>query len=132
MTRDHIYLSGPMTGRVDDNKPAFNAAAERLRSMGFQVINPAAAAEQPSWEEYMRADIGFLVTECYGLVYLPGWEESRGALTEVYIANALHMPTVAIDDELGLYRLLQLKDAAPSTHQVVMTHALPTSKELLS
>lgn len=36
-----IYCSGAMTGHPDHNRPAFNAAAKRLREQGHFVINPA-------------------------------------------------------------------------------------------
>ena len=36
-----IYLSGCMTGCPDHNRPAFDAAAKRLRAQGHFVINPA-------------------------------------------------------------------------------------------
>ena len=36
-----VYLSGPMTGLPDLNFPAFHAAADKLRSQGVQVVNPA-------------------------------------------------------------------------------------------
>ena len=36
-----IYCSGPMTGVPDHNRPAFDAAAKRLREQGHFVINPA-------------------------------------------------------------------------------------------
>ena len=36
-----IYLSGKMTGCPDHNRPAFDAAAKRLREQGHFVINPA-------------------------------------------------------------------------------------------
>ena len=36
-----IYCSGPMTGLPDSNIPKFNAVAERLRTEGHFVINPA-------------------------------------------------------------------------------------------
>lgn len=36
-----VYLAGPMTGIADYNFPAFNAAAARLRAVGFDVVNPA-------------------------------------------------------------------------------------------
>lgn len=35
-----IYVSGPMTGHPDLNRPAFDAAAKRLREEGHFVINP--------------------------------------------------------------------------------------------
>ncbi|WP_319942079.1 DUF4406 domain-containing protein [Pseudomonas quasicaspiana] len=36
-----IYISGPMTGLPDFNFPAFAAEANRLRGLGFDVVNPA-------------------------------------------------------------------------------------------
>lgn len=35
-----IYISGPMTGLPEKNFPAFNAEANRLRALGFDVVNP--------------------------------------------------------------------------------------------
>ena len=40
-----LYLSGPMTGVPDNNRPAFDAAAKRLREQGHFVINPAELSE---------------------------------------------------------------------------------------
>ena len=37
----NIFISGPMSGIDDYNKPAFNAAAEKLRAMGHKCFNPA-------------------------------------------------------------------------------------------
>lgn len=36
-----IYVSGKMTGCPNHNRPAFSAAAEKLRAQGHFVINPA-------------------------------------------------------------------------------------------
>ncbi len=36
-----VYISDPMTGIKDDNFPTFSAAARALRSVGYEVVNPA-------------------------------------------------------------------------------------------
>jgi hypothetical protein len=87
-----IYLAGPCTGMPDFNYPAFNAAAVKLRDMGYHIQNPA---ENPapacgSWEAYMRMSIRQL-TMCDAIVVLPGWEKSRGACEEVRVASMFGM-----------------------------------------
>ena len=97
-----IYLAGPMSGIPAHNFPAFNDAAKRLRAMGHIVINPAevhpdtqALGAEPSpeqlWRACMKADIALLI-QCDAVAFLPGWEKSRGASLEVYIAKALGLP----------------------------------------
>ncbi|MBF3131496.1 DUF4406 domain-containing protein, partial [Pseudomonas aeruginosa] len=51
-----IYLAGPMTGLPEHNFPAFHAEAARLRSLGYQVENPAEHGEIPGfeWADYLR------------------------------------------------------------------------------
>lgn len=73
--------------------PAFHAEADRLRSLGYFVINPAEinADQAAEWHECMRADIAQLVEWCSSVFCLPGWEKSRGATLEVHIAKALGM-----------------------------------------
>ena len=88
MTR--IYLSGPMTGLPDFNRPAFNAEAARLRELGYIVESPAENPEQSSWAAYMRVAIRQMLT-CDQVALLPGWKRSRGALIEHWIAIALGM-----------------------------------------
>lgn len=78
-----IYVAGPMTGLPDLNFPAFHAEAARLRALGFTVVNPAEVNPDPStpWTECMFSDLKEL-TECDGIVMLPGWEKSPGAQIE--------------------------------------------------
>jgi hypothetical protein len=87
-----IYLSGGMTGYPELNYPLFNATAARLRSLGYDVVNPAEViAEHPGvWESHMRADIAALLT-CDSVALLDGWERPNGACLEVHIAMALGM-----------------------------------------
>lgn len=98
MSQVKVYLSGPMTGLPEFNRPAFHAAAAQLRAAGFHVENPA---ENPhpecrSWQGYMRIAVAQLA-QCTHVALLPGWAESRGATVEVYLAEALGMPVDPLD-----------------------------------
>lgn len=79
-----------MTGLPELNFPAFHAEASRLRKLGYEVTNPAEINPDPlaSWLDCMRADIAQLVY-CDAIVFLPGWELSRGANIERDIAFKL-------------------------------------------
>jgi hypothetical protein len=91
-----IYLAGPMSNLPSWNFPAFHAAAAKLRSLGHEVFNPAeidGGDTSQSWEYYMRKDI-VLVAMSEAIAVLPGWEKSRGATLEVYIARKLGMPVL--------------------------------------
>lgn len=85
-----VYISGPMTDVPQLNHPAFNLAAQALRSAGWAVFNPAENGMPPEapWAEHMRVDIAQL-TRCTHVATLEGWQSSRGAVLEVHIANRL-------------------------------------------
>jgi len=87
-----LYVSGPMTGIVDFNYPAFESACIALRASGYDVVSPHEV--DPSlgggWREYMRADIALLVT-CDAVATLDGHENSKGAKLENHIAAELNM-----------------------------------------
>lgn len=86
------YISGPMTGLPELNFPAFHEAAARLRAAGRTVINPAeiCTAVGLPWSDYMRKDLAELV-KCDVIYLLPGWQWSRGARLELYVAEELGM-----------------------------------------
>lgn len=77
-----IYLSGPMTGLPNENRPAFNAEAARLRALGYQVENPA-ELNPPGTPRHicMKVDIQALLG-CDTIALLPGWIDSAGATLE--------------------------------------------------
>lgn len=83
-----IYVSGPMTGKPNFNFPAFHSAARTLRSVGYEVLNPAEEPERDSWIEYLRHDVG-LLSHADAICSLPGWGESRGATVEHAVASML-------------------------------------------
>lgn len=87
-----IYLSGPMTGIKDNNYPWFNEVADKLKSQGYSVLNPAVIKLHPQaeWKDYMRQAITMLCAadEIY---MLEGWENSQGAQVEHNLAKILEM-----------------------------------------
>jgi hypothetical protein len=85
-----LYIAGPMSGMPDSNYPAFNRAAFALRSIGFEVENPAEnpAPECGSWLGYMRMAVA-QVAKVDAIVLLPGWERSEGAKVERQLAVGL-------------------------------------------
>lgn len=99
MTRLRIYVAGPMSNLPGLNFGAFHAAAARLRDLGHDVVNPAEINVDPSagWATCMRADLAQLVT-CNGIALLPGWERSRGARLERYVAGELGMRVMLVDE----------------------------------
>lgn len=91
---DLVYISGPMTGYADLNKPLFMEVEERLlKQFNCKVYNPATAfgsvLDKP-WSYYMKVDI-MKVCECDAMMMLSGWSSSRGARLEFDIACALNL-----------------------------------------
>ena len=86
-----LYVSGPMTGYVEYNFPAFHKATTRLRSAGYSIICPAEnwqGDEATDRALAMRLDI-HQVLVADGLAVLPGWRQSKGALCEVEVARQI-------------------------------------------
>src|SRR5690242_12716158 len=94
-----IYLAGPMSGIPDFNRPAFLVAADILREQGFQVMTPADLYSGDSWEEGMRHDIPAMLS-CDLVSLLEGWERSRGARLEVFIARELGIRVETLQETL--------------------------------
>lgn len=104
MSIGRVYVAGPMTGLPEHNFPAFHAATARLRWHGYVVCCPTengAPEGGKSWAHYMRRDLADLLT-CDAVVTLPGWQSSRGASLEVFIACQLDMRVLTADELLGV------------------------------
>jgi hypothetical protein len=94
-----FYISGPMTGLPDNNFPAFNLAAAKVRSHGYEVVNPVDINPDSSlpWEECLRADIKALC-DCDGIVLIRGWQNSKGAQLELHVAHRLGLAVHLIEE----------------------------------
>ncbi len=97
-----LYLSGPMTGIPEDNKPEFDKYAAIWRANGYRVFSP------PEWDlktgkiDYkysLKRDIKEVLDSDI-LAVLPYWWKSKGARLEVHNAQELEIPVV--NAETGL------------------------------
>lgn len=97
--RPILYLAGKMRGEDGLNFDTFDKYAERLRSKGYLVINPA---------ETMGGDMGIPRKICMeidaayvgaadAVVLIPGWQDSPGAKLEAILAHNLEIPTFSAD-----------------------------------
>ncbi len=103
-----LYLAGPMRGIAFYNFPMFDRVAAALRDVGYEVINPADEDRKednfdPTLEPKFAnpaycvvqpgMDFGKIIRRCFEavmrcdeIVLLPGWENSVGAIAELFIA----------------------------------------------
>ena len=126
MVRMKVYICGPMTGIPQFNLPAFDLAALELRAADYEVVSPGElaapvvrAAEEASldgsllsnvgtWGEFLARDVRLLADDGIRAVFvLPGWEASRGARLETFVAHLLDMPilSLATNEAVPLWRL---------------------------
>ena len=83
-----LYIAGPMTGYNEYNYPAFNDAEKLLKSVGYEVLNPARQGFGLEYHDYLKLALAD-VFECDGIALLRNWDESPGALAEVALADCL-------------------------------------------
>ena len=95
-----LYLAGPVTGMVDDNRHAFSRWAAYLRHLGWHVVVPVELPEplpNATWHDWMRICLPH-VLECDVVAMLDGWEDSRGARLEYDVARGIGTPVVRVKD----------------------------------
>ena len=96
MTGKRIYIAGPMTGVPKFNRPKFEEAARILRAHGWTVESPVEIADAFGSQNTIVTTPGLLDTvidealaelaKCDAIYLLTGWENSRGAKTELLLA----------------------------------------------
>jgi len=71
--------------------------------LGYEIVSPheQVVEDGKNWADYLRADIGRLVTECNGIILLRGWTKSKGAQLELQNALALGLPVRFFNETTG-------------------------------
>lgn len=144
-----VYLAGPMTGYPSFNIPAFDDAAAYLRTMGSLVVVSPAELDDPAiraismaspdgaiatlethgatWGDFLARDVKLLADDgIKAVIVLPGWESSRGARLETYVAHLAGIPvysypTLETVPPLELYRAWT-GDAGVHLHRNAFDH----------
>lgn len=108
-----VYISGPISlggtasqAEAERNILAFDSAEYRIRALGHEPVSPVTVAREqgknPSaytlaeWVACMCLDIKLLV-DCDAIWLLPGWDLSRGARLEHYIASELGLEVMGLE-----------------------------------
>ncbi len=111
MNKRRIYLSGGMSGIPrSEYRRKFREAEKIMRKHGYRVINPCnvwacrwpwiyramewAMGKRLAYAVVLCYDLLLLMTRADGIAMLPGWEQSRGAQIENYVAR--HFPMMGI------------------------------------
>lgn len=106
------YLSGPITGYPELNRPLFDKAAKMLRRFGTDVLNPfdVEINTPAEWQECLKADLTAMMAQCGGIILLPGWPQSKGSRLELSLALALDWPVCFMNLSPGgnTFRLLDM------------------------
>lgn len=91
--KKRIYISGPMTNVPNLNLLTFENMASHLRTLGFLPIIPHVNGLPitSSYNAHLVRDIETLLS-CDGVVLLQGWNKSRGALIEAFVADQMQIP----------------------------------------
>lgn len=114
-TEDTLYVAGPMTGYPKFNYPAFDAAAKDLRQRGFKIVSPAelddpktrelalaspdgapgsGSHNNETWGDFLARDVKLVADQVDGIAVIPGWQNSKGARLETFIAFLCKKPIV--------------------------------------
>jgi len=102
-TSRKCYIAGPITGKPNYNEEAFINACQELIKLNYIPVNPhnnGGGNKSLSYSFYMTEGVRQLV-ECNHIYMLKGWQESRGAVFELFIADVLHKQ-VLFEDETSI------------------------------
>lgn len=155
-------MSGPMTGKPDFNRAAFDHAAKTLRddkllvatirpflpaevrNEGYEIVTPVSedirvygswekAIERP-WKEHLARDLATVPT-CDAVILIDDWEVSRGANLEVRVAFTFDIPVFRLVQETASSRpriLLMMHDDYFGTHHAGDVPAPPPEEQTIA
>lgn len=98
-----VYISGPITG-IENYKNNFKIAEKKINESNIvTAVNPTKLnKENDSWNHCMKNCIAALL-ECDEILFIDGWDKSKGARIEFMIATAMGIPMHRFSESLNDY-----------------------------
>lgn len=91
--KQKVFISGPVSTRLETYKAEFAAAADLIERCGFIALNPATLPVGMDQGDYMRITLAMLETSDMVLM-LDGWDHSDGAQLEAAYADYIEKPVL--------------------------------------
>lgn len=108
--KQKIYVSLPISGK-EDSYPERLTAAVQMLSKKFPdavIVTPKMVEEnvkawlehvEPTYGQYLGADIAAIIDECDAVVFDQHWERSRGCLVEFHTARIFEKRMLFMDGD---------------------------------
>ena len=97
-----VFLSGPISSRMETYKAEFDDAARIVIEAGHLPLNPATLPIGMESRDYMRICLAMLDSADL-LLQLPGWGESTGAIAEHNVAMKTGIESLTLEDFIREY-----------------------------
>ena len=116
-----VFLSGPISSRMETYKAEFDDAARIVSEAGHLPLNPATLPIGMENRDYMRICLAMLDSADL-LLQLPGWGKSAGAIAERTVAMKTGVESLTLEDfirEYGPERVLAEPEPPSETEQLL-------------
>ena len=97
-----VFLSGPISSRLETYKAEFDDAARIVSEAGHLPLNPATLPIGMENRDYMRICLAMLDSADL-LLQLPGWGKSAGAIAERTVAMKTGVESLTLEDFIRVY-----------------------------
>lgn len=97
-----VFLSGPISSRLETYKAEFDDAARIVIEAGHLPLNPATLPIGMESRDYMRICLAMLDSADL-LLQLPGWGKSAGAIAERTVAMKTGVESLTLEDFIREY-----------------------------